>query len=143
MLSSQTLTPRWVLAKHLNNYLTCSFRDAARGSTLPVKVISGDHDPLTPAANSRNPRCLSKEQQLTFIEDCCHMPYLEEPHRFSTSLLNTWRQTMRTHNKIFIKNTLIVSYIPDVESQELGGLVSIFYSIKVVNLEKRFNWLRR
>lgn len=82
VLSSQTLTPRWVLAKHLNNYLTCSFRDAARESSLPVKVISGDRDPLTPAANSLKIHESFPNSSLTFIDDCCHMPYLEEPKKF-------------------------------------------------------------
>jgi pimeloyl-ACP methyl ester carboxylesterase len=82
-----SLTPGWVLREQLKNYLTFSFSDRAKQLPLPVLVITGEEDPLTPAENSTRISEAFPNAELTIIEGCRHMPHVEEPGLFTDSVL--------------------------------------------------------
>lgn len=64
-------------------------RDLLPGLNVPLRVICGRDDRLTPLERSREIVDLAKGARLSLVEDCGHMPLLERPQA-ATALLRDW-----------------------------------------------------
>ena len=82
------LTPGWVLKEQLKNYMQFDFADLAAQFKIPLLVVTGSADPLTPAQNSYNIARVFTDTKLIEFEDGRHMPHLEFPDRFADAILS-------------------------------------------------------
>ncbi len=80
------LTPRFALRNQLWAYKNFN-RSEDMSFNFPVKVITGDKDPLTHAENSIRLSKLIKNSQLIILKDCEHMPHIECPELLIESLM--------------------------------------------------------
>lgn len=82
------MTPGSVLRQQLANYVAFDFAAEARAMQLPVCVVTGDEDPLTPRENALAIAMAFHGAELHEFAGCRHMPHLEEPELFATTLLD-------------------------------------------------------
>ncbi|MGH8640440.1 MAG: alpha/beta fold hydrolase [Burkholderiales bacterium] len=64
-------------------------RDLLKAAKIPVRIICGRDDRLTPLARSQEIAELAPNARLSIVEDCGHMPLLERPHA-ATALMRDW-----------------------------------------------------
>ncbi|MBC93813.1 MAG: alpha/beta hydrolase [Rhodospirillaceae bacterium] len=64
-------------------------RELLKNSNIPVRAIVGRKDALTSVAEHEEIAALSPLGRLSIIEDCAHMPPLEQPQT-TTALLRDW-----------------------------------------------------
>ena len=64
-------------------------RDLLRAAKIPVRIICGREDLLTPLTRSQEIAEYTPGARLSIVEDCGHMPLLERPHA-ATALLRDW-----------------------------------------------------
>jgi pimeloyl-ACP methyl ester carboxylesterase len=64
-------------------------RDLLRAATIPVRIICGREDRLTPLARSQEVVEITPDARLSIVEDCGHMPPLERPQA-ATALMRDW-----------------------------------------------------
>ena len=64
-------------------------RDLLRAAKIPVRVICGREDRLTPLARSQEIAEITPGARLSIVEDCGHMPLLERPQA-ATALMRDW-----------------------------------------------------
>jgi pimeloyl-ACP methyl ester carboxylesterase len=64
-------------------------RDVLAGSNIPVRIVCGREDRLTPLTRSEEIAEIAKGSRLSVVEDCGHMPLLERPQA-ATALLRDW-----------------------------------------------------
>lgn len=64
-------------------------RDVLAELTVPLRVVCGREDRLTPLERSREIADIAKGARLSIVEDCGHMPLLERPQA-ATALLRDW-----------------------------------------------------
>ena len=60
-----------------------------RKCNVPTRIICGDSDPLTPARRHEFMARLIRDVDLSIIEDCGHIPMLEQPEK-TTQALRDW-----------------------------------------------------
>ncbi len=64
-------------------------RDLLRAANIPVRIICGREDRLTPLARSQEIAEITLDARLSIVEDCGHMPLLERPQA-ATALMRDW-----------------------------------------------------
>lgn len=82
----EKLTPRFALKNQLWAYKNFN-RAQNMDFNFPVKVISGDKDPLTKCENSIRLSQLIKNSKLIILKDCEHMPHIECPEHLIECLM--------------------------------------------------------
>ena len=64
-------------------------RDLLRTAKIPIRIICGREDQLTPLARSHEIVEITPGARLSIVEDCGHMPLLERPQA-ATALMRDW-----------------------------------------------------
>lgn len=64
-------------------------RDLLRAAKIPVRIICGREDRLTPLVRSQEIAEFTPGARLSIVEDCGHMPLLERPQA-ATALMRDW-----------------------------------------------------
>jgi pimeloyl-ACP methyl ester carboxylesterase len=64
-------------------------RDLLRAAKIPVRIICGRDDRLTPLIRSQEIAEITPNARLSIVEDCGHMPLLERPQA-ATALMRDW-----------------------------------------------------
>lgn len=64
-------------------------RDVLKAAKIPVRIICGREDRLTPLARSQEIAEVAPNARLSIVEDCGHMPLLERPQA-ATALMRDW-----------------------------------------------------
>jgi pimeloyl-ACP methyl ester carboxylesterase len=64
-------------------------RDLLRAAKIPVRIICGREDLLTPLTRSQEIAEITPNARLSIVEDCGHMPLLERPQA-ATALMRDW-----------------------------------------------------
>jgi pimeloyl-ACP methyl ester carboxylesterase len=64
-------------------------RDVLSSAGIPVRIVCGREDRLTPLSRSEEMAEIAKGSRLSIVEECGHMPLLERPQA-ATALLRDW-----------------------------------------------------
>jgi pimeloyl-ACP methyl ester carboxylesterase len=64
-------------------------RDLLRAAKIPIRIICGREDRLTPIARSQEIAEITPGARLSIVDDCGHMPLLERPQA-ATALMRDW-----------------------------------------------------
>jgi pimeloyl-ACP methyl ester carboxylesterase len=65
-----------------------SSRDAVSGIKVPVAMIWGDRDDVTPLAQANDFRALVPSASLNVLKDTGHIPQIEDPEAFNAALID-------------------------------------------------------
>ncbi len=95
--TKKDISPGWILQQHLHNYLNFDFTQDAASLSLPVTIITGDQDPLTPPQNSLALEKAIPHANLIMIPGCRHMPHIEATDQYIDHILNHLHQAELHH----------------------------------------------